>query len=249
MKSLCPLLLAVALAACAKEDASTTTEDPGSAAGAGNTMACTADGSAFKGKGDQVGVASFGITKDVLSIGLTLTLDQGGQTHMLSSSLMAIPLHSGTYHFPPLDKPGYSLAEYRIRTLEQEPVLTYVGANYGMYYSAVENDPEAKLKLEVDKLDVSAGSLPGFKRVELNGRFAFNAAALPGAQHSEACTTDGLQRAIKALPSGKPPLPMYDAKVCGAKKVHVECSYHVVQELVVMNAKGTSKEGDKGTSK
>lgn len=235
MKTLLVLLLPLALAACeSKDDAEAEAEpqDAATALAAGNTMHCTVDGRAFDAKGEQVDVGSLGIVGDAISFTIGLHVERDGHTHFIDSSLTAFPLRPGTYHFPPLDKPGYSYAEYRIKDAQYETIASYNGSIYGMHFSPVENDPEAKLKLDIEKLDLATASMPGFKRLDLAGRFTFNAAALPDGQTSEACSKEAIERSMQGL-GGQRPLPMFNAKVCGTKKVHVQCSFKVAGEFVV----------------
>lgn len=206
-------------------------------AGKGNRMNCDAGGLALSGSGDQeVGVGSFGIQGDIIGgFGLGLNVERGGKVYEVSTALMPLPMQAGTYHFPGLEEPGMTLASYKIKTADRDPLRDYNGGIYNQHFSPVENDPEAKLKIQIDKFAVSDAPLPGFKRIHAIGAFDFNAAALPGAEPSEACIRDGVTRSLESISAKKRLLPMFNAKVCGAEKTHIHCSFDVVADLVKPN--------------
>lgn len=229
------LPLALLLGACQPADddadAADADEDPAAALRAGNTMRCTAGPLALEGRGEDVGLGSFGIHQGQLSLSLNLGAEQQGKVHVVSTSLMSIPLKTGTYSFPDAAASGPTYASYELRDSENNLLKDYSGPNYWFYYSAVEVDPAAKLKFVVEKLAVSSSPIPGMRRVHLSGSFTFNGAALPDNKQSEACSLDGIRRSINSL-NGKRLLPMYDAKVCGAEKIHVQCRYAVAADLL-----------------
>lgn len=208
--------------------------DKAAALGAGNSVRCVVDSLKLTGSGpDAVGLASFGIQGGKLTaFGISLNIEHGGKVHVVSTSLMALPLQAGTYHFPALDTAGMTFASYEVRTKDRDLLRDYNGATYSQHYSPVENDPEAKLNIVVDKLALSAADLPGFQRVHAVGRFQFNGAALPGAEPSETCVKDGIQRSFASLKAGKRMLPLFDAAVCGAEKKHVQCEFDVSGDFI-----------------
>ena len=231
MKPMFLLPVLCLLAACHAKDAP---RDKVAELAAGNTMTCTAGGITLSGKGQDIGIAGFGVKDNTLSaFALTLNAELGGKEHVVSTSLMPLPMHTGTYYFPGLDEPGMTFASYEIRTTERDLLKAYGGTTYSQHYSAVENDPEAKLKIEIDLITVSAADLPGFKRVHALGRFQFNGAALPASSPSDACVTDGIQRSIRSVGANKRLLPLFDAGVCGAEKKHVQCSFDVTTDFPV----------------
>ena len=204
------------------------------APGNDNTMNCDAGGLRLAGAGEQeVGVGSFGIQGDVITgFSLGLNIERGGQVYELSTALMPLPMQAGTYHFPALAEPGMTLASYKIKTAARDPIRDYNGGTYSQQFSPVENDPESKLKIQIDKMAVSDAPLPGFKRVHAVGSFDFNAAALPGAEPSGACVSNGVARSLASVKAGKRLLPAFDAEVCGAEKKLVHCDFDVVADLV-----------------
>jgi hypothetical protein len=233
MKHLTVLTALFMLAACDPK-AAPSIEQQTAALDAGNTMNCTAGDLALSGKGpEQVGIASFGISGgNLTAFGLSLNVETGGKVHVISTSLLTLPLHAGTFHVPPLDSIGMSYASYEIRTAERDLLRNYGGTTYSQHFSPLEIDPEAKLKVQVDKLDVAAADLPGFKRVHAVGSFRFNGAALPGPEPSDACMHDGIMRSMESLKAGKRLLPLFNAQVCGAEKKHIQCKFDVVGDFV-----------------
>lgn len=224
------LPLVLLLSAC-EPDHADTDQDPAAALRAGNSVRCTAGPLALEGRGEQVGIASFGIAKGQLSFGLTLDAEHQGRPHVVSTSLMGFLPKPGTYYFPDATSRGPSYASYEIRDSERNLLTDYSGGNYWFHYSAQEVDPGAKLKFVVETFGMSASPIAGMQRVHLTGSFNFNAAALPGNQQNEACVLDGIRRGGTAV-NGKRPLPMFDAKLCGAEKVHVQCRYDVKVDLL-----------------
>lgn len=227
MRQIAILTIFLLLAACDQKADS-------KAAANSNKMTCTAGGQQLAGTGEpEVGLASFGIQGDTITgFGLGLNIEHSGKVHEVSSSLMPLPMQTGTYYFPSLAEPGMTLASYKVRTADRDLLRDYNGGTYSQHFSAIENDPEAKLKIQVDKMDVSDAVQPGFRRVHAVGHFEFNAAALPAASPSDACVKDGIVRSIKSANAGKHLLPMFDAAVCGAEKTHVHCDFDVVADLV-----------------
>lgn len=228
--SILPALLL--LAACGQEAASN--QGRSAAPDNRNTMRCTAGGLKVAGTGaPEVGVASFGVQGNTITgFGLSLNVEQAGKRYEVSSSLMPLPTQTGTYHFPSLATPGMSLASLTVRTPGGDLLKGYNGGTYSQQFSAVENDPDAKLKIQLNKMEVSDAPLAGFKRIHAVGNFTFNAAALPAASPSDACVSNGVARSMAGLKAGQRMLPLFDATVCGAEKKHVECDFDVVIDLV-----------------
>jgi len=227
MRQIAILSIFLLLAACGEQVDS-------KAAASSNKMTCIAGGQKLAGTGEpEVGLASFGIQGDTITgFGLGLNIEHAGKVHEVSSALMPLPMKTGIYYFPSLTEPGMTLASYKLRTADRDLLRDYNGGTYSQQYSAIENDPEAKLKIQVDKMEVSDAAQPGFKRVHAVGHFEFNAAALPAASPSDACVKDGIVRSIKSASAGKQQLPKFDAAVCGAEKTHVQCDFDVVADLV-----------------
>jgi hypothetical protein len=208
--------------------------DKVAALAAGNTMSCVVGDIKLAGAGKQIGIGSFGIQASTLTaFSLSLDVEHAGKVHVVSTSLMPLPMQPGTYHFPSLELAGMSFASYDIRTKDRSLLKAYNGATYSQHFSPIENDPEAKLKIQVDKMIVSEADLPGFKRVHAVGRFQFNGAALPGSSPSDACVTDGIKRSIASIGASKRLLPLFDAGVCGAEKKHIQCDFDVLSDFVV----------------
>lgn len=214
--ALLPLLLF--LAACDKQVA--TPAD-------GNTMNCQTGDLKLSATGEpDVGVAAFGIQGDTINgFGLSLNVEQSGKVHEVSSSLMPLPMRTGAYEFQ-------SLPFYNTRTAEHDLLKGYTAGTYGQQFSSVENDPEAKLKVQIDKMAISDAPQPGFKKIHAVGHFEFNAAALPASSPSDACVSNGIARSLESVKAGKRLLPLFDATVCGAEKKHVRCDFDVMAELV-----------------
>ncbi|MES2015601.1 MAG: hypothetical protein V4484_03825 [Pseudomonadota bacterium] len=229
------ILAIVCLFTACQPKATPTADDKVAALASGNTMNCLVGDLKLAGSGpDEVGIGGFGINKGMLNaFSLSLDVEHGGKAHIVSTSLMPLPMQAGTYHFPSLESPGMSFAYYEIKTTKRDLVRAYNAATYSDTYSPIENDPEAKLKFELDKMTVSVADLPGFKRVHAVGRFQFNGAALPGAEPSSACMEDGIKRSIASLGGGKRLLPKLDAAVCGAEKKHIACDFDVSSDFVV----------------
>jgi hypothetical protein len=234
MKLACLLPILCLLAACDPKSTAPTADDKHAALAAGNTVRCVVGGLKLEGSGaEAVGLAGFGIQGGKLAaFGINLNTEHGGKVHEVSTSLMSLPLQAGTYHFPSLDTAGMTFASYEVRTSDRDLLRAYNGGTYSQQYSPVENDPEAKLKIVVDKVAVSAADLPGFQRVHAVGRFQFNGAALPGAEPSEACMKDGIQRSFASIQAGKRLLPLFDAAVCGAEKKYVQCEFDVSGDFI-----------------
>ncbi|MES2128234.1 MAG: hypothetical protein V4463_13260 [Pseudomonadota bacterium] len=209
-------------------------EDKRAAQADGNKMNCVAGDVKLAGAGaPEVEIGGFGIQGETLNaFGLSLNVERAGKVHQVSSSLMALPLQAGTYHFPALNAAGPTLAFYNIRTRERDLLKGYNGGTYGQQFSAIEHDPEAKLKVQVDKVTVADAAQAGFKRVHAVGHFEFNAAALPASGPSDACASNGIARSLESVKAGKRLLPLYDAAICGAEKKHVQCDFDVAADFV-----------------
>ena len=235
MKPAATLPLLFLLAAC-NQNAADARKDQSQGLASSNTMRCVVGDIKLAAKGaPEVGFASFGIKGDTITgFGLSLNVEHANQVHEVSSSLMPLPMQSGTYHFPSLTEPGMTLASYTLRTTDRDLLKGYNGGTYSQHFSPIENDPEAKLKIQVNRMVVSDAPMPGFKRVHAVGQFEFNAAALHGASPSDACTKDGIRRSIVSANAGKRLLPLFDATVCGAEKKHIQCDFDVVADLVML---------------
>ncbi|QDQ28698.1 hypothetical protein FNU76_21365 [Chitinimonas arctica] len=229
-----PILPILLLLTACDQIAAASSKDKPAAQTDGNTMSCVAGGLKLSGTGaPAVEVGGFGIQGDTLNaFALSLNVERAGKVHQVSSSLMPLPMRAGTYHFPSLAVPGMSLAFYNIRTTEGDLLRGYNGGTYSQQFSPIENDPEAKLKVQVDKMIVSDAPQPGFKRVHAAGHFAFNAAALPASSPSDACVSNGIARSLLSVKAGERLLPLFDATVCGAEKIHVQCDFDVVTDFV-----------------
>lgn len=225
MKLLAVLPLLLVLPACEHEAA---------APASGNTISCDAGGIKMSGAGDpDVGFGSFGIQGETITgFGLGLNIENAGKAYEISTGVMPLPMQAGTHYFPSLAEPGMTLASYKVRTASRDLIKGYSGGTYSQQFSAIENDPEAKLKIHVDKMIVSDATQPGFKHVHALGSFEFNAAALPAASPSDACVSNGVARSLESVKAGKRLLPLFDATVCGAEKIHVRCDFDVTADLV-----------------
>lgn len=228
-----PLLLLVA--AC-DHDSAASRKDKTAELADRNSMVCVIGDMKLAGNGGtEVGLASFGIQGGTISgFGLNLNVEHGGKVYEVSSALMPLPMQTGTYHFPSLAEPGMSLASFNVRTPDRDLLKGYSGGTYSQHFSPVENDPEAKLKIQVHKMMVADAPLPGFKRVHAVGEFEFNAAALPASSPSEACVSNGIARSLAGVKAGKQLLPLFDATVCGAEKKHIQCDFDVTADLVML---------------
>lgn len=228
---LCVLCL---LTACHPK-ATPTAGDKVAALAAGNTMSCLVGDIKLAGAGPkETWIGGFGIQAGTLNaFSLSLNVEHAGKVHVVSTSLMPLPMQAGTYHFPSLEAAGMSFAFYEIKTKDRDLLKAYNGATYSQQFSPIENDPEAKLKIQVDKMIVSAADSPGFKRVHAVGRFQFNGAALPASSPSEACIESGIKRSIDSVQASKRLLPLFDAGVCGAEQKHIQCNFDVSSDFPV----------------
>ncbi|WP_028101369.1 hypothetical protein [Pseudoduganella violaceinigra] len=230
LKAILPVLFL--LTACGQK-ATASHKDKAAELADGNSMSCVAGNVKLAGAGSpQVAVAGFGIHGDTIGgFGLGLNVEHAGKVHEVSSSLMPLPLQTGTHHFPSLAEPGMTLASYKIRAADGDLLRGYNGGTYSQQFSAIENDPDAKLKIQIDKMVVSDAPQPGFKRIHAVGYFEFNAAALPASSPSDACVSDGVARSLASVKAGKRLLPLFDAAVCDAEKKHVRCDFDVVTDF------------------
>jgi hypothetical protein len=192
-----------------------------------NTLRCMAGDLNFSATGaPEVGVAGFGIKGDTIDgFGLNLNVEAAGKVHEISSSLMPLPMQPGTYQFQ-------TLPFYNTRSADRDLIKGYNAGTYSQQFSPIDNDPEAKLKIQVDKMIVSDATQPGFKKIHAVGHFEFNAATLPESSPSDACVSNAIARSLESVKAGKRLLPLFDASVCGAEKKHVRCDFDVVAELV-----------------
>lgn len=233
MKAAALLPAFLLLAGCDQQAAATHRDKPSGTAG-GNTMSCVTGDLKLSGSGEpEVGVGGFGIRGNTLdSFALSLHIEHAGKVHQVTSSLMPLPMQTGTYHIPSLTTPGATFAFYKVRSTSGELLREYSGGIYGQQFSPIDNDPEAKLKVQIHKMDVTDAQQPGFKRVHAAGHFSFNAAALPGSSPSDACVSNGIARSLASVKAGKRVLPLYDATVCGAQKMHIQCDFDIVTDFV-----------------
>lgn len=233
MKFISILPILCLLAACYQK-AAPAAEDKDAELASGNKISCLVGDLQLAGTGPhEVEIAGFGIHANTLNaIGLNLTVEHAGKLHIVSTSLMSLPMHAGTYYFPSLDSAGMTFASYDIRTKDHDLLKAYEGSIYSQHFSPIDNDPEAKLKIQVDKMTVSAADLPDFKRVHAVGHFQFNGAALPGSTPSKACVSSGIARSMASAQADKRLLPLFDAAVCGTEKKHIQCDFDVVQDFV-----------------
>jgi hypothetical protein len=206
---------------------STASGQPSAPPTKGNTMNCWVGGLKLAGKGEpEVVTSAFGMQGEIVSgFGLILTVEHAGQLHEVSSSLMSLPAKAGTYSFQ-------TLPFYNIRTTLRDLIKGYNAGTYSQQFSPIEDDPDAKLQMQIDKVTITRTSQPRFSRLHAMGSFEFNAAALPSSSPSDACVSDGVARSLASVKAGKRLLPLYDAKVCGAEKKHVRCDFDVSAELV-----------------
>src|SRR5471030_3121229 len=75
------------------------------------------------------------------AISLDLTVEHAGKLHIVSTSLMSLPLQAGTYYFPSLDSAGMTFAFYDIRTKNHDLLKAYEGSTYSQHFSPIDNDP------------------------------------------------------------------------------------------------------------
>lgn len=224
--------LAAALAGCGKPEAQAG-EKQGGKNGSANTMSCTIDGAtAFSASGERVSVASLGGNATTLSLGLGMHADSIGRTHEISTGLMALPMAPGSYQFPKAGTPGFSPAYYRIRNDQNESLEDFTGSGYSQFYALSEQDPQARLVLDITRFQKLAGSVANTERVSLAGALRFNAAYAPYVHGNlpDACTTEAITRSMRNI--GKPvSYPRFDPGVCGARKHSIECKFDVTENL------------------
>lgn len=230
--------LALALGGCGKQEAQAGSGQAGAGqagnSGPANTMRCTIDGATtFSASGAQVSVASLGGTADKISLGLGMHADSIGRTHEMSTGLVALPPAAGKYQFPEPGTRGMSLAQYRIRNADNQTLEDYTGSGYDQFYALGEQDPQARLVLDITRFRKLPAGAPDTQRVSLAGSFRFNAAYAPyvNGKLPDACTTEAITRSMNHI--GKPvSYPRFDAGVCGARKHRVECTFDVTENLL-----------------
>lgn len=230
--------LAVALGGCGKHAAQAGDKQAGNKqagnSGPVNTMSCTIDGATtFSASGEKVSVGSLGGDAATVSLGLGMHADSIGRTHAISTGLLTVPTAPGSYEFPKPGTPGMSPADYRIRNDANETLEDYTGAGYSQFYALSEQDPQARLVLDITRFDKLPAKTPNTQRVRLAGTFRFNAAYAPYVNGNlpDACTIEAIQRAMTS--QGKPgAYPRFNPALCAAKKHRVECKFDVTENLI-----------------
>ncbi|MDM5178292.1 hypothetical protein PO883_13925 [Massilia sp. DJPM01] len=224
-------VLAAMLAAC--HDRAAQAKD---APGAANTMSCIIDGAtAFSASGKDVSVASLGTTAATANLGLGLHAGSIGRTHAISTGLVELPIAPGSYQFPKPGTPGASGAYYRIKNDANETLEDYTGSAYGQFYALAEQDPQARLVLDITRFQKLPATMPTTQRLSIAGTFRFNAAyvAYVKGKLPDACSTEALTRSMSNI--GKPvSYPRYNPDICGAKRHRVECKFDVTQDLMLL---------------
>lgn len=225
---------AVLLGGCGKPGAQAGGLQSGGS-GAANTMRCSVDGATtFSASGASVSLGSLGGTADKVTLGLGMHADSIGRTHDMSTGLVAVPMAPGSYQFPEAGTPGMSLAYYRIRNEAGETLEDYTGSGYGQFYALAEQDPQARLVLDITRFQKLPASAPNTQRVSLAGTFRFNAAYAPyvNGKLPDACTTEAITRSINNI--GKPvSYPRFAPGLCGARKHRVECAFDLSGTLIL----------------
>lgn len=227
-------MLAAALAGCQEQVAQASANEPKDAApGAASTMSCIIDGAtAFSASGKKVSVASLGSTPGTVSLGLGMHAASIGRAHDISTGLVELPIAPGSYQFPKPGTAGASGGFYRIRNDANETLEDYTGSAYGQFYALAEQDPQARLVLDITRFQTLPASVPKTQRISLAGTFRFNAAyaAKADGKLRDACTLEAIQRSMTS--QGKPGLyPRFNPELCGAKQHRIECKFDVTQDV------------------
>ncbi len=226
VKSLSSPFLLLALLSCTSAE-QTNPEDELLAA---NKMTCIVDGETLTGTGEQVGVASFGMTEDTMSLGLSLNIDKNGQQLMITTGLTKLPIRRGSYYFPALDLDSYGGGGYTVKNKDGETLKDFSQANYLMFYAQAAKDPATKLQIRLTSIEQLPAAQPAFGRVKMKGNFKFKAAYVPYVNGNlpEACTTEAIARSIKRGPQ----FPKFNASICGAEETTISGSFEVTQDLM-----------------
>ncbi|MFB9241965.1 hypothetical protein IV454_29245 [Massilia antarctica] len=224
-------VLAAMLAGCHEQAAQAR-----DATGAFNTMSCAIDGApAFSASGKDVSVASLGSTAATVNLGLGMHAASIGRAHAISTGLVELPIAQGSYEFPKPGTAGGSGASYRIKNDANETLEDYTGSAYGQFYALAEQDPQARLVLDITRFQKLPPTVPKTQRLSIAGSFRFNAAYVAYVKGNlpDACATEALMRTMSNI--GKPvSYPRYNPDICGAKRHRIECKFDVTENLMLL---------------
>jgi hypothetical protein len=184
-------------------------------------MSCTIDDrTTVSGHGDGVGIASFGIKDNQLSLGLSVSEQKNGNDLGVGTGLFRFPMAPGNY-----ESVG---ATYAIGNETSEKL--YKTMMYPMFFATSSDDPLTRSEINIKKLEKGRAESGVMVRTHIVGDARFHAAYAPDPM-SRACGQDGSKRVMDGLK-----YPMYNAAVCGAEKVKVECKFDLTADFVDLGA-------------
>ncbi|NML40128.1 hypothetical protein HHL17_23215 [Chitinophaga sp. G-6-1-13] len=206
-------LMAFTMAACSKSDKETSKDaDPADL----NSISVTIEGEVnqkIEARGRDVEVALLKFTKTSLEgFGVGgFVAGAGGNTKTdASTGLMKLDLQAHT------EQEGTATGSVTLKNGNSQ--TGYSGQFYFLYYETDINGSNSKAYLTLTEVKDTANLL------KLKGQFRYNAAYGPDNQ-SDACVMEGIAN------SGR--MPMYNADLCGAKKVKVRGTFTIYLDKVM----------------
>lgn len=205
--------MACAMAACSKSDKETAKDaDPADL----NSVSITIEGEVNQkidasGKDVEVALLKFSKTSlEGFGVGGFVTGASGNSKTDASTGLMKLDLQTG------MEQTGTATGSVTVKNGNSQ--TSYSGQSYFLYYETDVNGSNSKNYLTLTEVKDTANLL------KLKGQFRYNAAYGPDKQ-SDACVMDGITN------SGR--MPMYNADLCGAKKVKVSGVFTIYLDKVM----------------
>jgi hypothetical protein len=101
----------------------------------------------------------------------------------------------------------------------------YTSMMYPMYFATSHDDPRTESEINIKQLEKGPAGSRLLVRTHVVGDARFHAVYAPD-PITEACGKDGSKRVMDGLTN-----PMYNAAVCGAEKVKVECNFDITADF------------------
>jgi hypothetical protein len=181
-----------------------------------NVMACSVDnGTMVNVKGAEVGIGSFGITNNHLNLTLNISEETKGKYVRVGTGIFTFPMVPGKYESVGAD---YATGN---ETSEKK----YTSVMYPLYFSTSRDDPLAKSEINIKQVEKGPADSGLLVRTHVVGEARFLAVYAPNPR-TEACAQDLVERVTNGLTN-----PMYNAAVCGAEKVKVECKFDITADV------------------
>ncbi|NLR67504.1 hypothetical protein HGH92_24580 [Chitinophaga varians] len=206
-------LLACTMAACSKSDKETSKDaDPADL----NSISVSIEGEfnqKIEARGRDVEVALLKFTKTSLEgfgVGGFIPDGNGSMKTEATTGLMKLQLQAGA------EQTGTATGSVTVKSGNNQ--TQYAGQSYFLYYDTDVNAANSKVYLTLTEVKDTANLL------KLRGQFRYNAAYGPDKQ-SDDCIKEALAN------SGR--LPMYNADLCGAKKVKVSGTFTIYLDKVM----------------